>query len=133
MPIYEFVCLDCGSEFEQLRSFSAHGHPPCPACASEHVSRKIGRPAIHFKGSGWYVTDSKGSKQSANGDGKGDDGKPGDEKRGEGKGSDEKSSPREAGKESGKASEPAGAATSESSARAGKAADSAPASATPAS
>ncbi|MGL4647868.1 MAG: FmdB family zinc ribbon protein [Caldilineaceae bacterium] len=68
MPIYEFVCRDCGSEFEQLMSFSAHGHPPCPACASQHVSRKIGRPAIHFKGSGWYVTDSKGSKQSANGD-----------------------------------------------------------------
>jgi putative FmdB family regulatory protein len=67
MPIYEFVCRECGSEFEQLMSFSAHGHPPCPACASQHVSRKIGRPAIHFKGSGWYVTDSKGSKQSANG------------------------------------------------------------------
>ena len=67
MPIYEFVCLECGSEFEQLMSFSAHGHPPCPSCASQHVSRKIGRPAIHFKGSGWYVTDSKGSKQSANG------------------------------------------------------------------
>lgn len=69
MPIYEFVCRECGSEFEQLMSFSAHGHPPCPACASQHVSRKIGRPAIHFKGSGWYVTDSKGSKQSANGGG----------------------------------------------------------------
>jgi putative FmdB family regulatory protein len=89
MPIYEFVCRDCGSEFEQLMSFSAHGHPPCPACASQHVSRKIGRPAIHFKGSGWYVTDSKGSKQSANGDHEGKaDGK--SDGKADGKGADSK-------------------------------------------
>ncbi len=69
MPLYEFVCRDCGSQFEQIQSFSAKGHPPCPQCGSEHVSRLLGRPAIHFKGSGWYINDSKGSsKQSANGD-----------------------------------------------------------------
>jgi putative FmdB family regulatory protein len=69
MPIYEFVCRECGTQFEHLQSFSAHGHPPCPNCQSMHVSRMMSKPAIHFKGSGWYITDSKSSsRQSANGE-----------------------------------------------------------------
>ena len=68
MPIYEFVCRECGTQFEHMQSFSAKGHPPCPNCQSQHINRMLSRPAIHFKGSGWYINDSKGtSKQSANG------------------------------------------------------------------
>lgn len=70
MPIYEFVCRECGTQFEHMQSFSAKGHPPCPNCQSQHIGRLLSRPAIHFKGSGWYINDSKGtSKQSANGTG----------------------------------------------------------------
>jgi putative FmdB family regulatory protein len=66
VPIYEFICQSCGNEFEQLRSFSDNSVPKCSACASEQVVRRMGRPAIHFKGSGWYITDSKkSSKESA--------------------------------------------------------------------
>ena len=62
------MCQECGTNFEHLQSFSAKGQPNCPQCHSQHVARKLSRPAIHFKGSGWYITDSKGSsKQSANG------------------------------------------------------------------
>ncbi len=68
MPIYEFVCQDCGHEFELIQSFSDNSTPQCPVCHSEQVMRRVGRPAIHFKGSGWYITDSKkASKSSANG------------------------------------------------------------------
>lgn len=68
MPIYEFECTSCGSQFELLRSFSETSAPHCPSCNSEHVERQLGRPAIHFKGSGWYINDSKkASKDSANG------------------------------------------------------------------
>lgn len=68
MPIYEFVCQDCGHEFELIQSFSDNATPQCPICYSEQVMRRVGRPAIHFKGSGWYITDSKkASKSSANG------------------------------------------------------------------
>lgn len=68
MPIYEFVCQDCGHEFELIQSFSDSSIPQCPVCHSEQVMRQVGRPAIHFKGSGWYITDSKkASKSSANG------------------------------------------------------------------
>ncbi|MEJ5248543.1 MAG: zinc ribbon domain-containing protein [Caldilinea sp.] len=68
MPIYEFVCHDCGYEFETIQSFSDSSTPACPNCQGVHVRRRIGQPAIHFKGSGWYITDSKNSSRaSANG------------------------------------------------------------------
>ena len=65
MPIYEFICQSCGNEFEQIRSFSDTTVPGCAKCGSEQVVRRVGRPAIHFKGSGWYVTDSKKNGNSA--------------------------------------------------------------------
>ena len=67
MPIYEFSCQHCGNEFEKILSFSAQTVPHCPKCNSQQVERRVGRPAIHFKGSGWYITDSKASKDSSNG------------------------------------------------------------------
>jgi len=68
MPIYEFVCHDCGHDFEKIQSFSDSSTPTCPNCQGVHVRRRISPPAIHFKGSGWYITDSKSSsKASANG------------------------------------------------------------------
>ena len=85
MPIYEFVCESCGNEFEQIQSFSESRMPACLKCGSAHVGRRMSRPAIHFKGSGWYITDSKKSS-----DNKGGDGKNGDGKNGDGKSSDAK-------------------------------------------
>ncbi len=66
MPIYEFVCQECGNEFERIRSWSDSSTPVCTVCAASNVVRRISPPAIHFKGSGWYVTDSKkGNKNGA--------------------------------------------------------------------
>jgi putative FmdB family regulatory protein len=67
MPIYEFQCQSCGHEFEQILPFSAQSAPPCARCSSHQVARQVGRPAIHFKGSGWYINDSKAGKSSVNG------------------------------------------------------------------
>lgn len=66
MPIYEFICQSCGNEFEQIQSFSDSSVPACAKCGSAQVVRRVGRPAIHFKGSGWYVTDSKKSNELKN-------------------------------------------------------------------
>ena len=42
MPIYEYVCEDCQSEFETLRSMSqADASMPCEQCGGEHTHRKI--------------------------------------------------------------------------------------------
>ena len=59
MPIYELACKECGNQYERIVSFSSAVLPACPACASVEVSRLLSKPAIHFKGSGWYITDSK--------------------------------------------------------------------------
>ena len=70
MPIYEFHCAACGADFERIQSFSDDSTPACPHCESRQVIRRLGRPAIHFKGSGWYITDSKksgGESKSTNG------------------------------------------------------------------
>jgi putative FmdB family regulatory protein len=64
MPIYEFICDSCGHEFERIVSFSAATAPACPACEASDVKRRMSKPAIHFKGSGWYITDSKKSNGS---------------------------------------------------------------------
>lgn len=72
MPIYEFACQDCGHEFEKIQSFSDSSTPACPNCQGMHVQRRLSAPAIHFKGSGWYITDSKNAaKGSAKGPAKG--------------------------------------------------------------
>ncbi|HHB91091.1 MAG TPA: zinc ribbon domain-containing protein [Anaerolineae bacterium] len=61
MPLYEFHCNQCHVDFEVRRSFSDTGTPPCPVCHdSAHVTRRFSAPAIVFKGSGFYVTDSRG-------------------------------------------------------------------------
>ena len=76
MPIYEFACQDCGHEFEKIQSFSDSSTPACPNCQGVHVQRRLSAPAIHFKGSGWYITDSKNAaKGSATGPSGSEDGK----------------------------------------------------------
>lgn len=68
MPIYEFLCLTCGNEFERLQSFTETKTPTCPNCRSENVQRQLSPPAIHFKGSGWYITDSKNGAKNGRAD-----------------------------------------------------------------
>ena len=61
MPLYEYYCNQCHVDFEVRRSFSDSSTPACPTCHdSAHVVRKFSAPAIVFKGSGFYVTDSRG-------------------------------------------------------------------------
>jgi len=61
MPIYEYHCNQCHIDFEVRRSFSDNSTPECPVChESAYVVRKFSAPAIVFKGSGFYVTDSRG-------------------------------------------------------------------------
>ena len=58
MPIYEYECLVCGTTFEKRQSFSEPAKADCPNGHSE-TRRLISSPAIVFKGSGFYVNDSR--------------------------------------------------------------------------
>jgi putative FmdB family regulatory protein len=61
MPIYEYECLTCGTTFEKRQSFSDESRADCPNGHKE-TRRLLAAPAIVFKGSGFYVTDNKSSK-----------------------------------------------------------------------
>lgn len=56
MPIYEYVCRDCGQELEVIQRFSDAPLVTCDRC-SGRLEKKISVSSFHLKGSGWYVTD----------------------------------------------------------------------------
>ena len=59
MPRFDFLCKKCGMTFEESIPFGSEKKPACPACASRSTEKLITPPlGIHFKGSGWYKTDS---------------------------------------------------------------------------
>ena len=55
MALYEYQCRKCRHRFERIQKFSAPD-PQCPKCGGR-TERLLNAPAVHFKGSGWYVTD----------------------------------------------------------------------------
>ncbi len=64
MPIYEYECENCGTRFERMQSIQAEPVRECPECSGS--VHKVFHPAgIIFKGSGWYITDSRKSTSSA--------------------------------------------------------------------
>ncbi len=66
MPIYEYECLTCGVSFEKRQRFSEEPKADCPQ-GHQETRRLLSTPAIVFKGSGFYINDSKSSKNSVNG------------------------------------------------------------------
>jgi putative FmdB family regulatory protein len=58
MPIYEYECKKCHSRFEVKRSFGEDGGATCPECSGK-AGRIFTSVPVIFKGSGFYVTDSK--------------------------------------------------------------------------
>jgi putative FmdB family regulatory protein len=44
MPLYEYRCNECGSEFEKRVSFSeADQMPVCPKCENPHTTKKLSK------------------------------------------------------------------------------------------
>ena len=53
MPLFEFMCVECGSIFEELvRSASNITGVICPDCQSEQVKKKISTFASKVAGGG---------------------------------------------------------------------------------
>ncbi len=58
MPTYAYRCTACSHEFDIFQKFSDAALTDCPECGSP--LRKVFQPVgIVFKGSGWYVNDSR--------------------------------------------------------------------------
>jgi putative FmdB family regulatory protein len=59
MPTYEYECRTCNHTFEKFQPMSDDPIKVCPECGGA-VRRMIGGgTGIIFKGSGFYITDSK--------------------------------------------------------------------------
>lgn len=63
MPTYEYACDSCGHRFDVRQSFSDDPIRDCPACGAS-VRRVVYPSGVIFKGSGWYVTDSRTSMEA---------------------------------------------------------------------
>jgi putative FmdB family regulatory protein len=79
MPLYEYECTKCGHRFEVIQKRSNSPASRCPKCKGK-VRKLLSAPAIHFKGSGWYVTDygGKGKTKDKDKDKPADTAKPAD-------------------------------------------------------
>ncbi len=65
MPTYESVCESCRHNFEAFQSMSESPLSSCPECGGA-VRRLIGGgTGIIFKGSGFYVNDSRKSSSGS--------------------------------------------------------------------
>ncbi|MEA3443085.1 MAG: zinc ribbon domain-containing protein [Chloroflexota bacterium] len=63
MPIYQYQCNKCKTKFELRQSFSDKSIATCPVC-HESATRIFSPVPIIFKGSGFYVTDSRAGTEN---------------------------------------------------------------------
>jgi putative FmdB family regulatory protein len=65
MPVYEYECKHCGSRFEKMQPVTAEPLSECIECGQGPLRRIFHPVGVIFKGSGWYVTDSRNSGKGA--------------------------------------------------------------------
>jgi putative FmdB family regulatory protein len=64
VPTYTYTCTACNDLIEKRQSFSDPPLTTCEQCGGQ--LRKVIHPVgIVFKGSGWYITDSRSSSSSS--------------------------------------------------------------------
>jgi putative FmdB family regulatory protein len=66
MPTYAYRGSTCGHEFETVQKFADDPLTECIICG-QPVRRVVQPVGVVFKGSGWYINDSRTSGKSANG------------------------------------------------------------------
>ncbi len=55
MPIYGYVCEECGHQFDLLQKMSDPAPEKCPECGHEHVKKQLStNTGFRLKGSGWH-------------------------------------------------------------------------------
>ena len=64
MPVYEYACKQCGLRFDKLQPFSAAPLTECENCGQGPIRRVFQPVGVIFKGSGWYITDSRKSESA---------------------------------------------------------------------
>ena len=62
MPIYEFICEDCNYKEDLIKKISEPTTISCPKCNGQNFVKQVSAPNFKLKGSGWYETDFKNTK-----------------------------------------------------------------------
>jgi putative FmdB family regulatory protein len=66
VPIYDYLCGQCGHLTEVVHGINDPGPKFCPECGAEgKMTKAFAPPTIHFKGSGWAKKDRSSSTRSA--------------------------------------------------------------------
>ena len=65
MPIYAYRCTECGFQKDHLMKVSAPLLTECPECGKAGYTKMLTAAGFQLKGTGWYVTDFKGSGAKA--------------------------------------------------------------------
>ena len=65
MPTYEYRCDSCRRRYERRESFSAPSTHACDRCGKGTATRILHAPTVVFKGSGFYVNDSRKSESGS--------------------------------------------------------------------
>jgi putative FmdB family regulatory protein len=63
MPVYTYQCDECGVRFEAKQHFSDAPISVCPECGGA-THKVIGPVGVVFKGSGFYVNDSRSNNSA---------------------------------------------------------------------
>ena len=58
MPTYHYRCATCENRFDAFQKFAEDPLTDCPECGGL-VKRVIQPVGVVFKGSGWYINDSR--------------------------------------------------------------------------
>jgi len=64
MPIYEYQCEECSTQFDARCGFDERTETRCPSCDGR-TRRLFSVVPIIFNGSGFYVTDNRKNGQGA--------------------------------------------------------------------
>ena len=60
MPTYQYRCAACDNRFDAFQKFADDPLTICPECGGL-IKRVIQPVGVVFKGSGWYINDSRKS------------------------------------------------------------------------
>src|SRR5436305_8730207 len=66
VPLYDYQCDQCGHRFEVRQGIKEDPLTECPQCQGA-IRRVIHPVGIVFKGSGFYITDSRNKSSAATG------------------------------------------------------------------
>ena len=64
MPTYEYACSNCDTTHEVQQKMTDPTLTQCPSCGQSTLRKLFSGVGIHFKGSGFYRTDSRDSKSA---------------------------------------------------------------------